>query len=154
MIILIPDKKFVFIPVNMIQHLTDPAFLSVLIDNKGAILVLEDSEVYLKDRDSSGENSVVSTILNLSDGILSDVLGIQIICTFNADLGKVDEALLREGRLIAEYEFEKLSLDKCKLIGKELGLEVNKEMTLAEIYNFKNATHRKQLKQKTIGFGR
>lgn len=150
----IPDKNFVYIPVSMIPHLTDPTFLSNLMDNKNCILILEDSETFLKDRDTSGENSVVSAILNLSDGLLSDILGIQIICTFNADLKKVDEALLREGRLVAEYEFGKLSLEKTQNLSRELGFEAEKEMTLAEIYNHSNASHRVQTKQRQIGFGK
>ena len=149
----IPDKNFVFIPTSMIPHLTDPTFLSSLMDNKRCVLVLEDSEAFLKDRDTSGENSVVSAILNLSDGLLSDVLGIQIICTFNADLGKVDEALLREGRLVAEYEFGKLSLEKTQEKAKELGFDVDEPMTLAAIYNLNNVSHRSQSKKKKIGFG-
>lgn len=150
---IIEDKKFIFIPNNLIPSLADPSFLGTLIDNKNSVLVLEDSEVFLKDRDTSGENSVVSTILNLSDGLLSDILGIQIICTFNADLGKVDEALLREGRLIAEYEFNKLSLEKSNILANKLGFgNVDKEMSLAEIYNLKNKAHRKQNKKSKIGF--
>lgn len=150
----VPERNFVYIPVSMIPHLTDPTFLSNLIDNKNCVLVLEDSETFLKDRDSSGENSVVSAILNLSDGLLSDILGIQIICTFNADLKRVDEALLREGRLVAEYEFGKLSFEKTQKLSRELGFEPKTSMTLAEIYNHDKASHRVQKKQQQIGFGK
>lgn len=149
---LVPQKKFVFVPVGVIPHLADPSFIGLLIDNKGSVLVLEDCENFIKDRGQSGSN-VVSTILNLSDGILSDVLGIQIICTFNADIGKIDEALRRKGRLIDEYEFGKLELDKAKQLGKELGVEVTEEMTLSEIYNAKDKSNRVEVKRKRIGFG-
>lgn len=149
---LVPEKKFVFVPVGVIPHLADPSFIGLLIDNKGSVLVLEDCENFIKDRGQSGSN-VVSTILNLSDGILSDVLGIQIICTFNADIGKIDEALRRKGRLIDEYEFGKLKLDKAKELGKTLGVEVTEEMTLSEIYNAKDESNRVEVKRKRIGFG-
>lgn len=149
---LVPEKKFVFVPVGVIPHLADPSFIGLLIDNKGSILVLEDCENFIKDRGQSGSN-VVSTILNLSDGILSDVLGIQIICTFNADIGRIDEALRRKGRLIDEYEFGKLELNKGKKLGESIGVEVTEEMTLSEIYNAKDESNRVEVKRKKIGFG-
>ena len=150
---LVPKKKFVFIPVSMIPYLTDPNFITTLIDNKGSVLVLEDSETYLKDRGDS-ENTVVSALLNLSDGMLSDVLGIQIICTFNAGIENVDKALLRKGRLIDEYEFKELSLDKSKRLAYSLGIkaEINNPMTLAELTNFNDKSHRNEKGTTKIGF--
>lgn len=151
---LIPKKKFVFITTNIIPFLTDPSFLGELIDNKGSVLVLEDSENYLRDRDVGGINNVVSSILNLSDGILSDVLGIQIICTFNTDLKNIDKALLRKGRLIAEYNFDKLDSTKTKSLLKTINVELenNEAMTLADIFNAKEILHKSQTKRKKIGF--
>lgn len=78
---------------------------------------------------------MVATILNIADGILSDVLECQFICTFNADLMDIDHALLRRGRLIAEYKFGKLDTDKCNQyltsVGKDI--KVNEPITLAEL---------------------
>ena len=62
----------------------------------------------------------------------------QIIATFNCDLTKIDSALLRKGRLIANYEFNKLDLESSKLLSDQLGFGiegVTEAMTLAEIYN-------------------
>ena len=62
----------------------------------------------------------------------------QIIATFNCDLTTVDPALLRKGRLIANYEFNKLDLESSKLLSDKLGFgteSVTGPMTLAEIYN-------------------
>lgn len=153
---LVPEKKFVFIPISVIPHLTDPSFLGELIDNKGSILVLEDCENYIKDRDKEGNNGIVSTILNLSDGLLSDVLETQIICTFNTNLNNIDSALLRKGRLISEYKFEKLSKDKTSKLLKSLNVEdaedIESEMTLSEVFNAKDNSHRTKKKQTKIGF--
>ncbi len=140
-------KKFIFIPVNVIPSLTDPSFIGQLINNKDSVLVLEDCENYIKERQGNS-NNVVSTILNLSDGILSDVLGIQIICTFNAKISDVDHALLRKGRLIAEYEFDNLSLEKCKMINDS----VSKPMTLAELYNLDIVEYKTLKSNNKIGF--
>lgn len=62
----------------------------------------------------------------------------QIIATFNCDLTKIDPALLRKGRLIANYEFNKLDLDSAKILSDKLGFgtdAITEAMTLAEIYN-------------------
>ena len=152
---LVPKKKFVFITTTMIPHLTDPSFMGKLIDHKGSILVLEDCENYLKDRNIDAGNNIVSTILNLSDGMLSDVLGVQIICTFNTNLENIDKALLRKGRLIAEYKFEKLESDKTKYLLKELGIDHkdNQEpMTLTDIFNANENNYKSQSEQAKIGF--
>jgi hypothetical protein len=106
------------------------------------------------DRRYSNQSSV-SNLLNISDGLLSDCLNVQIICTFNSEIGFVDNALLRKGRLIARYEFGKLSVDKAKVLRDHLGLttEINKPMALAEITN-PDDINPEPVKPNVIGFRR
>lgn len=62
----------------------------------------------------------------------------QIIATFNCDLKSIDPALLRKGRLIANYEFNKLDIESSKILSGKLGFgieTITEPMTLAEIYN-------------------
>ena len=62
----------------------------------------------------------------------------QIIATFNCDLKSIDPALLRKGRLIANYEFNQLDISSAKILSEKLGYGtegVTGPMTLAEIYN-------------------
>ncbi|CAF1512383.1 unnamed protein product, partial [Adineta steineri] len=50
----------------------------------------------------------------------------------------IDPALLRKGRLIANYEFNKLDLENSKILSEKLGFgtkNIIEPMTLAEIYN-------------------
>ena len=64
---------------------------------------------------------------------------IKFICTFNAPLKDIDEALLRKGRLAARYEFKDLTTDKVNQLIKEESLDIPEQthpMTLAEIYNY------------------
>lgn len=151
----VSNKKFVYITQGLLPMLDDPSFITGLIENKGSILVIEDCENYLKDR-ADGGNSVVSSLLNLSDGFLSDVLGLQIIATFNADIKQVDKALLRKGRLIAEYAFGALEIDKAQAIADEhnLDLTIDKPMTIAEIFNYNDGSTRSQKERRAIGFGK
>lgn len=148
------DKKVIFISPKMATALTSPDFISILIENKNSILVIEDAENIVIDRDQDN-NSPVSAILNLSDGLLSDCLNIQVICSFNTDLSKIDSALLRKGRLIAKYCFEELSVEKANALSKKLGKHItyNEPTTLTEIYNAEEMSFSKDSKKHQIGFG-
>ena len=91
--------------------------------------------------------------MNLTDGILGDCLSIQIVATFNMKREKIDQALLRKGRLIAEHKFEKLNLDDTNKLLKHLekDMEVKEGMTLADIYNIDVEVH-KTIKTSKLGF--
>lgn len=151
----IPNKKFIFVPTTMIGSLTDPAFISLLIGNKNSVLVLEDCENYIAERTAFNSNTdVVSSILNIADGMLSDVLECQLICTFNSDISKIDSALLRKGRLIAEYKFKELTIEKCNkyLQSTDRNFVVDKPYSLAELTNIDIKELKEQNKQTKIGF--
>lgn len=129
-------KQIIFLSPSMAEAMTDPGLISLLIDNPNSIFVIEDAENIITDREKNG-NSPVSALLNISDGLLSDCLNIQIICSFNTPLSKVDSALLRKGRLIAKYEFKELSAKKSQKLSDQLGFNtiIEKPMTLTAIYN-------------------
>jgi hypothetical protein len=150
------DKPKLFIPPNLALRIADPEFINLLHDNTNSILLIEDAEELLTKRDATGSNAV-SNLLNLSDGLLSDGFHIQIICTFNADLARIDKALLRKGRLIASYAFEALAQPKAQALASSLGqtTPVTEPMTLADIYNREDATFVSEPKTAgRIGFGR
>lgn len=109
-------KKFIFIPANLIPMLGEPAFGNFLLSLQNSIIILEDCEGVIKSRKNTGSSSAVSLLLNLGDGLMSDDLGIKFICTFNADPGTIDEALMRKGRLACMYEFGALSVDKVEIL--------------------------------------
>lgn len=129
-------KKVLFVSPGVAGNLMNPEFIDLLIDNPNAVVVIEDAENIIMDRKYSA-NSSVSNLLNISDGLLSDCLNVQIICTFNSDLDMVDSALMRKGRLIAKYEFGKLDAAKAQRLSDHLGFKnvISKPMTLAEITN-------------------
>jgi len=129
-------KKVMFVSPSVAGNLMNPDFMDLLIDNPNAVLVIEDAENIIMDRKYSSQSSV-SNLLNISDGLLSDCLNVQIVCTFNSELSFVDSALLRKGRLIAKYEFGKLHVNKARALSNHLKLDqtINKPMTLAEIAN-------------------
>jgi hypothetical protein len=146
------DKPVIFMPPSLAGSLTDPTLINILTDNPNSIFVIEDAEKVLVGRESDSR-SPVSNLLNIADGLLADCLNIQIICSFNTDLTRVDRALLRKGRLIAKYEFKELSLEKAQGLSAQLGHSqpVTAPMLLTDIFNreeenFENET------PKAIGF--
>jgi len=147
-------KEVIFLPPNMASAITNPDLLSVLIENPNSIFVIEDAENIVIDRERNGA-SPVSALLNISDGLLSDCLNIQIICSFNTDISKVDSALLRKGRLIAQYEFKELEFAKAQTLSNKLGFDniINRPMTLTEIYNQNEQDFTAQKQRRSIGFG-
>jgi len=132
----IVDREFIFVPVNMTPELASPSFIGTLMNHKDAILILEDAEQAVRERGNGGDDSVVSTLLNLSDGILGNILRITLIVSWNMDRQYVDKALLRRGRLLLEHDFTALSMEDAERLVKHLGkdIKVTEPMTLADIY--------------------
>jgi hypothetical protein len=149
----IKDKKVMFVPPYLVDFITSPEMTPFLIENSDSILFIEDAERVITDRDTSGANGV-SNILNLTDGILGDILNIQIVATFNMDRKKIDTALLRKGRLIAEHKFDKLKVDDANKLIKHLGMDhvVTDNMTLTEIYNLQEIEYKAEEAKRKIGF--
>ncbi len=145
------NKRILFVSPGVAGNLMNPEFIDLLIDNPNAILVIEDAENIIMDRKFSS-NSSVSNLLNISDGLLSDCLNVQIICTFNSALHMVDSALMRKGRLIAKYEFTKLDTGKAQRLSDHLGFSntITAPMTIAEIAN---PNEKETLPEKTEVFG-
>jgi SpoVK/Ycf46/Vps4 family AAA+-type ATPase len=151
----IKDKKVMFIPPFLADFITSPEMTPFLIENSNSVLFIEDAERVITDRQTGGANGV-SNILNITDGILSDILNIQIVATFNMDKAKIDSALLRKGRLIAEHKFDALPIEDTNRLLKELGKQTvsNKPMTLTEIYNVEEEEFKSEDKYSPIGFNR
>ncbi|MBI3162294.1 MAG: AAA family ATPase [Chloroflexi bacterium] len=146
------DKEFIFVQNDFVGDLLKPSFISFLLMNKNSILIVEDAEKVVAPRDHSSEDSVVSTILQLTDGLFSDFLNIKIICTFNTDINRIDKALLRKGRMIAKYHFGPLSPEKTAALAKKLGHDnVTGSLTLADIFEFNKLEFQNEGKKK-IGF--
>ena len=135
------NKTFLYFPTRLMDNLMDPSFISFLVDfvkteDHELVLIIEDAEAVVQKREDSFGNEGVSNILNLTEGILNDILKIQIICTFNIDMAEIDEALKRNSRMIADIHFSKRSIEEAQKILDYLNLDykTNKEMSLSDIY--------------------
>jgi hypothetical protein len=134
----VPDANFIFVPPSLVRSLGDPSFTSALLamrdpdaDNEDflysgpTVLICEDADDILLSRGSDNMSSI-SSLLNLTAGILSDVVDIRIIATTNADKNKIDPAALRNGRLSEYVKVGPLPLEQAtsvlnELMGKDQG---------------------------------
>lgn len=145
--------SFIFIQNEFINELLNPNFISFLIINRNSVLIIEDAEKVITSREYSNESSVVSTILQLTDGLFSDYLNIKIICTFNTSIEKIDKALMRKGRMIANYKFTPLTSEKTEELLKERGHSTkNVSLTLADIFNHNDMDFDTEASNNGIGF--
>lgn len=149
------NKRFIFLPLNLMEAISSPNFLPFISQYKDSILILEDCEELLVPRENfnANSNSLVN-LLNLGDGLLSDALSIKLVCTFNADLKQIDKAILRKGRLIARYEFKPLEINKAQAIAdkNKIDIKIKEPMTLADIYNKASEDYSEIGEKKKVGF--
>ena len=147
-------KRVLFLPSDVASDMLNPDFIKLLIENPDTVLIIEDAENIIMDRKIKAGSSV-SNLLNISDGLLADCLNVQLICTFNSPLTMVDSALLRKGRLIAKYEFGKLSVSKSQKLSNHLGFNttITRPMAVAEIAGQHEKTEKSESIE-VIGFRR
>ena len=159
------NRNFIYIPTNMLEYFTtDPNSLSVLLKKPNSVLVLEDAEKAILKREGGGSSCSVSSLLNLSDGIMSDIMKTAIVLTYNCPKQDIDEALRRKGRLQVDYEFDLLSKKDAIALAESLKYpteiieeEIKGNMSLADIYNLKTKVdffEKKVDHDCVIGFGR
>lgn len=142
------NKNFIILDANLLYNITTHSLLNTFIEEKNAIYIIEDCEKLLVSRDNES-NPIISAFLNMTDGILSQVMNCKFICTFNTEIDKIDEALLRKGRLKLKYEFKKLSFHKVK---KLTGIDTNCDMTIADVIYYENENDYSKKKKQNIGF--
>lgn len=147
------DKNYLLVTNSIAAHMAEPEFVAFMMENKDSVFILEDCEQILMNREENRFGGAISNILNMSDGLMSDIFNIKFICTFNTDINNIDEALLRPGRCFVNYEFKPLEAEKASKLLESLGHKIVKprDMTLAEIYNYKEEEIPKVTPRK-IGF--
>ena len=138
-------KFVVYLPPSLVEMMTDPGMMNFLSstlmskasEGKSCVLLLEDAESLLISRKMENRSAGITNLLNITDGLLNDMLNIQVIATFNTDLKNIDEALLRPERLLARKEFKKLKKEDAQILAAKIGADtvITKDSTLAEIYS-------------------
>lgn len=159
------NKAVLYAPPSLSASLTDPEMMEFIsnwvIDNeKDCILLIEDAEPLLEARNGAdGRTTGISNLLNMTDGLLNDILGLMVIATFNTELSKIDSALLRPQRLLARKEFKKMPEGRSAKLAEALNIEkpdINYPASLAEFYaakqNHEVIIHDVDEEKRKIGF--
>lgn len=141
------NNNILYFPPTMVGSITEPGFINFIsewvAESKGKnYILIEDAEPLLESRNAT-RNIGITNLLNLTDGILNDVLSIQIIATFNTDLKNIDDALLRAERLLARKEFKQLNKESGLILANKIGINpelITGNMSLADIYSLKKET--------------
>jgi len=150
--------KVIYVPNYLVESIADPSFIDFIREQSGSWLIVEDGEAVICNDDSRERSAGTSNLLQVTDGILGDILDLKILITFNTELDKVDTALKRSGRMYLEYKFDELGVEKADNKLDELGFEKKGEkMTLADIYNLDHENKRSDEDQEpekgVMGFG-
>jgi hypothetical protein len=138
-----PNVLFVFVPSTLVPSLGDPSLVPVLLDlrdknNVPVVLVIEDADECLTTR--QGDNmSSVSSLLNLTDGLMGSLLDLRVLATTNARKSDMDPAILRRGRLCRHIKVDALPPAQCNTIYERLtGTTTQafvKNTVLADVYD-------------------
>ena len=150
-------KDIIYLPPDMTNILSDPSIIDFMKSKSNSIFIIEDGEEVLKKRGENGNTTAVSNMLNVSDGLLADVLHFNFVITINCDIDQIDGALRRPGRLVAEYQFDKLSADKTRNLLVDLYPNLSipervEPMSLAEIYTYDEDKFTHVKKKNGVGF--
>jgi hypothetical protein len=127
-------------------------FFAMFIDGNDEIMVMEDADAFLRDRQDG--NTMMHKFLNVSDGLISS-LGKKIIFSTNLpNINDIDPALTRAGRCFDVLEFRPLTRQEAEAVLKEVGrtepLPDASEFTLAEIFAQHPSTDK--IHRRSMGF--
>jgi SpoVK/Ycf46/Vps4 family AAA+-type ATPase len=121
----ISTAAFIFVPASIAGSLDSPQLTASLLKFRDRnqigtmILVVEDADDLIIPRgmDNMGH---ISTLLNVTDGVLGELFDIRVLATTNAKRLDVDSALTRRGRLSAAVTVKKLEPEHAELVYRRL----------------------------------
>jgi len=158
----IDNSVNILVPSKMASTLDNPELLSLLLGfrtrqnaNECITFFIEDADACLAPR-MSDNISVVSSLLNLTDGLFGTALNLRIITTTNAEKPDFDPAMVRAGRLLKHIEVPHLSPGEAeraykRMTGKDT-VFIGKT-TLAEVYARSYDKEQEKTEKKAVGFG-
>lgn len=143
---------FIYLPASLVPSLDGPQMLSILDEmsrygrhdprSGRKVFIIEDADECLVAR-GADNISAIRSLLNFCDGFLGTMLDIRVVATTNSGFvgrtDKIDQALLRPGRLIARVTVPPLTHAEASAwfthhVGKAPEEGLPAAMTLAEAY--------------------
>jgi len=111
-------------------------FFARFIESDDNVMVLEDSDAFLKSR--SDGNTMMHRFLNVGDGLVTTKGKKMIFSTNLPSIRDVDSALVRPGRCFDIVTFDNLSYSEADKLAKRLGVvlpEIKDIYSIAEVFN-------------------
>ncbi len=132
-------------------------FFAKFIEDDAEVMVLEDSDAFLKSR--SDGNTMMHRFLNVGDGLVTTKGKKMIFSTNLPSIRDIDSALIRPGRCFDIVEFKPLSLFDAKKLAKKLNAKVPDrkggevvEFSIAEIFNQQSESSKQTQANRKVGF--
>lgn len=133
------------------------AFFAKFIEDDAEVMVLEDSDAFLKSR--SDGNTMMHRFLNVGDGLVTTKGKKMIFSTNLPSVRDIDSALIRPGRCFDIVEFKPLSLFDAAKLAEKLGATVPErkggevvEFSIAEIFNKQSEQSKQTQANRKVGF--
>ena len=132
-------------------------FFARFIEDDAEVMVLEDSDAFLKSR--SDGNTMMHRFLNVGDGLVTTKGKKMIFSTNLPSIRDIDSALVRPGRCFDVVEFKPLSLFDANKLADKLGGKVPDrkagevvEFSIAEIFNTQSEQTHSAKTNRKVGF--
>jgi hypothetical protein len=113
-------------------------FFARFIEDDANIMVLEDSDAFLKSR--SDGNTMMHRFLNVGDGLVTTKGKKMIFSTNLPSIRDIDSALVRPGRCFDIVTFDNLTCDEAEVLANKLGVEMpagerKQKYSIAEVFH-------------------
>jgi len=129
-------------------------FFARFIEDDSEVMVLEDSDAFLKSR--SDGNTMMHRFLNVGDGLVTTKGKKMIFSTNLPSIRDIDSALVRPGRCFDIVHFDQLQAVHAEALANKLGVslpgEPKDKYNIAEIFNEQTHTVENSLNQRKVGF--
>jgi hypothetical protein len=133
-------------------------FFARFIEDDASIMVLEDSDAFLKSR--SDGNTMMHRFLNVGDGLVTTKGKKMVFSTNLPSIRDIDSALVRPGRCFDIVTFDLLTVAEAQALATKLGVTLpvrprGKEMqkySIAEVFNEQINNADKSISNRKVGF--
>ena len=140
------------------QILEKDGFFARFIEDDAEVMVLEDSDAFLKSR--SDGNTMMHRFLNVGDGLVTTKGKKMIFSTNLPSIRDIDSALIRPGRCFDIVTFDALAVDEANNLAKKLGVTLpvrprgkeTDKYSIAEVFNEKTHNMEKSNANRKVGF--
>ena len=124
-------------------------FFARFIEDDASVMVLEDSDAFLKSR--SDGNTMMHRFLNVGDGLVTTKGKKMIFSTNLPSIRDIDSALVRPGRCFDIVTFDALTFGQATALAKKLNVglpEIKDTYSIAEVFN----EQQHKPKERKVGF--